>query len=101
MNYESQPLQMHEIRAMRAESAVMERVITSYRLMLDFYGMRLVSSETGVVDRCLPPRNYAARYNHLVRECDALTGSDNSQKWHAKRVASQLLADLADAQVSV
>lgn len=69
MNFSSQPLQPHEIQAMVADSVVIDRVIESYKLMLDFYGMRLVSTETGLVDRALPPRNYAARYHNLVREC--------------------------------
>ncbi|KAF9568797.1 hypothetical protein CPC08DRAFT_355306 [Agrocybe pediades] len=67
MNYESQPLQRHEIQAMKADPTIIERVIASYKLMLDFYGMRLVSAETGLVDRVLPPRNYAVRYQNLVR----------------------------------
>ncbi|KAF8158365.1 opioid growth factor receptor conserved region-domain-containing protein [Crassisporium funariophilum] len=67
MNYESQPLQTHEIEAMKVDPIIVERVIESYRLMLDFYGMRLVSAETGLVDRVLPPRNFAARYRNLVR----------------------------------
>ncbi|KAJ3509122.1 hypothetical protein NLJ89_g5384 [Agrocybe chaxingu] len=67
MNYESQPLQTHEIQKMKADPAVVERVLESYRLMLDFYGMRLVSTETGLVDRTLPPRNFGARYRNLVR----------------------------------
>ncbi|CAA7261506.1 unnamed protein product [Cyclocybe aegerita] len=68
MNYESQPLQTHEIQKMKADPAVVERVFESYRLMLDFYGMRLVSTETGLVDRALPPRNFEARYRNLARE---------------------------------
>jgi len=67
MNYESQPLQVHEVNAMKADPVIIERIIESYKLMLDFYGMRLNSSETGLVGRALPPRNYAARYYNLVR----------------------------------
>ncbi|KAJ7095760.1 opioid growth factor receptor conserved region-domain-containing protein [Mycena belliarum] len=67
MNYESQPLQAHEIAAMRADPRVLARLLASYALMLDFYGMRLVDAETGAVDRALPPRNYKARYANLVR----------------------------------
>jgi hypothetical protein len=66
MNYESQPLQRHEIAAMKANPIVVERIIRSYELMLDFYGMRLVSVETGLVDRCLPPRYFKPRYRNLV-----------------------------------
>jgi hypothetical protein len=68
MNFESQPLQPHEITAIKADPRALQRLLASYRLMLDFYGMRLVSEETGAVDRALPPRNYASRYENLVRE---------------------------------
>ncbi|KAF8807138.1 hypothetical protein BYT27DRAFT_7189231 [Phlegmacium glaucopus] len=67
MNYDSQPLQTHEIESMQADPIIMERVIRSYRLMLDFFGMHLVSEETGLVDRALPPRYFAPRYRNLVR----------------------------------
>ena len=68
MNFESQPLQRHEIIAMTKEPIIIERMITSYRMMLDFYGMRLVSVELGLVDRVLPPRDFIRRYNNLVRK---------------------------------
>lgn len=68
MNYESQPLQTHEISEMKADPVILQRIISSYELMLDFYGMRLVSEETGLLDRTLPPRDYASRYHNLVRE---------------------------------
>ncbi|KAF9067142.1 opioid growth factor receptor conserved region-domain-containing protein [Rhodocollybia butyracea] len=67
MNYESQPLQRHELEAMKSDPDVIKRIVESYKLMLDFYGMHLVSLETGEVERSLPPRNYAARYKNLVR----------------------------------
>ncbi|KAF9454697.1 hypothetical protein P691DRAFT_804044 [Macrolepiota fuliginosa MF-IS2] len=66
MNWESQPLQPHEIEAMKANVTVMKRIVGSYELMLDFYGMRLVSGETGLLSRALPPGNYEARYRNLV-----------------------------------
>ena len=68
MNYDSQPLQTHEIESMKADPTIIERVIKSYQLMLDFYGMHLVSKESGLVDRVLPPRYFAPRYRNLVRE---------------------------------
>ena len=68
MNYDSQPLQIHEIESMKADPIILERVIKSYQLMLDFYGMHLVSKETGLVGRALPPRYFAPRYRNLVRE---------------------------------
>jgi len=67
MNYESQPLQLHELETLKQDPDVINRIVSSYTLMLDFYGMRLVSPENGEVDRSLPPRNYAARYKNLVR----------------------------------
>ncbi|KAJ6559061.1 opioid growth factor receptor conserved region-domain-containing protein [Mycena vulgaris] len=62
MNYESQPLQPHEIAAMKADPSVLQRLLASYRLMLDFYGMELVTESTGEVGRSL---NYEPRYVNL------------------------------------
>lgn len=67
MNYESQPLQAHELESMKLDSDIIKRIVSSYELMLDFYGMRLVSLETGEVERSLPPRNFSARYKNLIR----------------------------------
>ena len=67
VNYASQPLQIHEIEAMKADPEIMERILKSYQLMLDFYGMRLVSLETGLVARCLPLGNHKLRYRNLTR----------------------------------
>ncbi|PPQ63617.1 hypothetical protein CVT24_004370 [Panaeolus cyanescens] len=67
MNYESQPLQTHEIASMRADPKIMERILDSYRLMLDFYGMQLVAPDTGLLARVGPPRQFASRYRNLVR----------------------------------
>ncbi|KAK7048486.1 OGFr-N domain-containing protein [Favolaschia claudopus] len=67
MNFESQPLQPHELTAIKADPRALERLLASYKLMLDFYGMRLVSEQTGAVDRSMPPRNFQPRYENLVR----------------------------------
>jgi hypothetical protein len=72
MNYDSQPLQTHEIDSMKADPIILTRVVRSYQLMLDFYGMHLVSEETGLLDRAHPPRYFAPRYRNLVRECYTL-----------------------------
>lgn len=53
---------------MKSNPIIVERILASYRLMLDFYGMRLVSPESGFTDRSLPPRNYASRYKNLLRK---------------------------------
>ncbi|KAF8895372.1 opioid growth factor receptor conserved region-domain-containing protein [Infundibulicybe gibba] len=67
MNYESQPLQVHEIEAMRSDPIILGRIISSYKLMLDFYGMQLVSLESGLISRVVSPGDYRARYRNLVR----------------------------------
>jgi len=72
VNLESQPLQPHEIQSMKANAGIMTRVIRSYELMLDFYGMRLLSSATGLLDRVVPPRDFEARYRNLVSECNLM-----------------------------
>ncbi|KAJ4481997.1 opioid growth factor receptor conserved region-domain-containing protein [Lentinula aciculospora] len=67
MNYESQPLQPHELEALKSDPNAIGRIVSSYKLMLDFYGMRLVSLETGEVNRSLLPGNHRERYRNLVR----------------------------------
>jgi hypothetical protein len=68
MNYESQPLYKHEVERMKADPVIIQRVIESYKLMLDFYGMRLASEATGLVERSLRPKDYQTRYHNLVRK---------------------------------
>ncbi|KAG6841992.1 hypothetical protein C0991_004483 [Blastosporella zonata] len=68
MNFASQPLQRHEIETMKAKAVILDRILSSYKMMLDFYGMRLISVDSGLVDRSLPPRNYESRYRNLVRK---------------------------------
>ena len=65
MNYESQPLQRHEIASMKADSQVIERFKRSYQMMLGFYGMELVSEETGELRRA---QNWKERFQNLVGE---------------------------------
>ncbi|BGP49203.1 hypothetical protein JCM10450v2_005086 [Rhodotorula kratochvilovae] len=47
VNWEAQPLEIHEVEALKADPAAMSRLLQSYRLMLSFYGLRLVSPMTG------------------------------------------------------
>lgn len=70
MNFEAQPLQKHEITAMKADPQILNRILESYRLMLDFYGMQLKDSETGLLERAEPERKWMERYRNLVRECE-------------------------------
>ncbi|KAG1745939.1 opioid growth factor receptor conserved region-domain-containing protein [Suillus paluster] len=64
MNFEAQALQPHEAAAMKDDSVVIERIKASYELMLDFYGMRLLDVETGLLGRS---EGYAARYKNLMQ----------------------------------
>lgn len=66
MNYEAQPLQKHEIVSMKADPAIVERLKRSYQLMLGFYGMELVSDETGELRRAA---NWQGRFRNLAGEC--------------------------------
>ena len=65
MNYEAQPLQKHEIAAMKADPKVVERIERSYEIMLSFFGMELVSRETGELRRA---QNWQDRYFNLARK---------------------------------
>jgi hypothetical protein len=66
MNYDSQPLQPHEVEVMRASPEIMERFKRSYSMMLKFYGMTLVDEETGLIARS--STNFESRYRNLVSE---------------------------------
>jgi hypothetical protein len=68
VNYQAQPLQRHEIQAMVADEAIIARILESYRLMLDFYGMQLESPETGRLSRSEPEHICRERYRNLVRK---------------------------------
>eukprot|EP00667_Euglena_gracilis_P019981 EG_transcript_21510 len=61
-NYDSQELQLHEAKAIAETPACLERVRRSYEMMLDFYGMQLVNSETGEVRRS---DGYRPQYDNL------------------------------------
>lgn len=67
MNYQAQPLQPHEIDAMKANQETINLFVKSYELMLDFYGMKLESVETGLVARVEPEEKWTQRYNNLRR----------------------------------
>ncbi|KAK7690365.1 hypothetical protein QCA50_007022 [Cerrena zonata] len=67
MNMQSQPLQPHEIAAMKSDPNVKSRVLKSYRLMLDFYGMNLDFSDTGLLSRVKPEVKQQERYRNLTR----------------------------------
>ncbi|KAF9267319.1 hypothetical protein L218DRAFT_894462 [Marasmius fiardii PR-910] len=64
MNFQSQPLQLHERETMKADVDVISRLKRSYELMLDFYGMKLISNETGQISRST---EFKVRYKNLAR----------------------------------
>lgn len=41
-----------------------DRLLSAYKMMLDFYGMRLMNRNSGVIAR---QKNWQERYNHLKR----------------------------------
>eukprot|EP01083_Nonionella_stella_P050633 134623_1 len=62
LNFSAQKLLPHEIDHLKSHPELLERLIKSYKLMLDFYGMTLVDRETGRISRA---DNFRARYAHL------------------------------------
>lgn len=48
LNSYAQRLQLHEAKAIAADPVLQGRIIKSYELMLDFYGMKLTDRATGI-----------------------------------------------------
>jgi len=63
MNWFASKLSKTEAKLMREDLLISTRIIQSYKLMLDFYGLELVDEQTGQVQRCL--KNWRARYRNL------------------------------------
>lgn len=61
-NGRAQRLMRHEIEKMKSDTEVRKRLILSYRLMLEFYGMQLKDENTGAVGR---GPNWRERYDFL------------------------------------
>ncbi|KFQ39799.1 Opioid growth factor receptor, partial [Mesitornis unicolor] len=64
MNWRAKPLTSQEIKAFKKSKEVMQRFIRAYQLMLRFYGIILVSEETGELKRA---ENWAERFQNLNR----------------------------------
>ncbi|KAK2821281.1 hypothetical protein Q7C36_020624 [Tachysurus vachellii] len=64
VNYSAHVLTPTEIRHFHKDMMVKKRLLKSYKLMLDFYGIRLVSEETGKVKRA---QNWRERFENLNR----------------------------------
>ncbi|KAM0753109.1 hypothetical protein T439DRAFT_323736 [Meredithblackwellia eburnea MCA 4105] len=71
VNFASQPLELAERDAIKQDLVAMDRLLQSYELMLDFYGLRLVSFKTGQVARsetlAPSPQSWKVRYQNLER----------------------------------
>lgn len=65
LNQFSQPLQRHEISIMKENPEIIERLLTSYKLMLDFYGLQLINEDTGCIGKSSPPKDSPSRFRHL------------------------------------
>ncbi|XP_058228847.1 opioid growth factor receptor-like protein 1 isoform X1 [Hemibagrus wyckioides] len=64
MNYASRELSLTEIKMFREDEEMKKRLLESYKLMLDFYGIQLVNEETGEVKRA---KNWSERFENLNR----------------------------------
>ena len=62
MNSEAQTLTMEEIKDIRSNEKALDRLLRSYELMLDFYGMKLVNRATGEISKA---PNWRGRFMHL------------------------------------
>jgi hypothetical protein len=51
---------------MKGDETIGRRLLASYQLMLDFFGMRLENESTGLISRST---NYEASYKNLRRTC--------------------------------
>lgn len=68
MNMDASRLLPHEIGMMRNNEEIICRLVKSYEMMLDFYGMRLLS-DTGLLGRSRLPRDFKARSRNLLSKC--------------------------------
>eukprot|EP00759_Apiculatamorpha_spiralis_P017942 PhF_6_TR24011/c0_g1_i1/m.33618 len=50
LNPAAHPLQLHEIMKIRGDAGAQRRVIMGYKMMLDFYGFKLVDERTGTLE---------------------------------------------------
>ncbi|XP_072522519.1 opioid growth factor receptor-like [Salminus brasiliensis] len=64
LNYDSYKLTQEEIKLFRQDEAVKKRLVKSYKLMLDFYGIELLDERTGSV-QCA--KKWRERFENLNR----------------------------------
>jgi len=65
MNMYAQELQQFEAQGIKGDADARKRVVLSYRLMLDFYGMQLIDEESGKVGR--KEKGYEMCYDNLEK----------------------------------
>lgn len=100
VNMSARPLTTFETDKMKASPEILTRVRRSYELMLDFYGMRLMDTETGLVGR--KEDGWEGRYQNLACElCQLRSSFPVDSPWHHSRRFSQLLANYPDTQIYV
>lgn len=64
MNWQAHVLTKQEIKLFRKDNKAKQNLVKSYELMLDFYGIRLVSKETGDVEHA---DNWEERFDNMNR----------------------------------
>eukprot|EP01080_Neovahlkampfia_damariscottae_P008695 gene8695-642_t len=65
MNFQSQPLSKFESEEFKKSDEIKTRVVKSYEMILDFFGLKLVDKTTGEVER--NQETYEERYAFLSR----------------------------------
>ncbi|CAF1373614.1 unnamed protein product [Adineta steineri] len=64
LNISAEPLQKHEIESISKDKEALDRLLESYKLMLDFYGFKLVDVNIGEIRR-LSGDAYKSRFHNL------------------------------------
>ncbi|CAF1269992.1 unnamed protein product [Rotaria magnacalcarata] len=64
LNWSAEKLQKHEIDLIKKDDKALKRILTSYELMLDFYGFRLIDKTTGELGRS-SNGSYKERFRNL------------------------------------
>lgn len=59
-----QPLQLHEAKKIQEDPMAQDRVLRSYKMMLDFFGIELLDETKGIVDKA---PHWEERFLHLNR----------------------------------
>ncbi|GAA5989729.1 hypothetical protein JCM11641_002185 [Rhodosporidiobolus odoratus] len=72
VNWEAQPLELHEIETIKQDEQAMARLLESYRIILSFWGLRLICPKTGLLGlsdapSAPNPGSYLMRFRNLER----------------------------------